>query len=172
MIGFVDLGTVNQEIATVARAAKDPTSDLHSDSHMCAFMLRGIFTNLLFPLAHYPTQSLAADQLYAIVWELVGALEAIGMKVNVYVYNDCNCMHVGVTMYINCHNNGCSLIYNCLMYIYRWLASPVMGPVLTGSFSRCTWIQTTCNMVQYTGRRTSMHKTVDICTSCQMSHTS
>ena len=79
LLALVDLGTVNQEIANIA--GPHSTSDVQADSmatHMCAFMLRGIFMNLLFPMAHYPTQSVTVTcytPLYGNWLELWKSLE-------------------------------------------------------------------------------------------------
>ena len=89
MIGFVDLGDINNDLMQLSNNFKEsnvPASNQLA-THICAFMLRGVFTNLVFPLAHFPTNSLTAEQLYVIVWELVAALEGIGLKVA------CNAIH-------------------------------------------------------------------------------
>ena len=82
MVGFVDLGNVNNELMQLTEQC---TTRPNLATHVCAFMIRGIFTNLLFPLAHYPSNGVTAEQLYSIVWELIAALEGAGLKVR--------CMH-------------------------------------------------------------------------------
>lgn len=51
------------------------------ETHMLALMVRGIFTSLQFPYAHFPTQALSGDSLFAIIWEAVEHLERLGLKV-------------------------------------------------------------------------------------------
>ena len=44
-------------------------------------MVRGIFLKLKFPLAHFETIGMTADQLFPIIWEGVRQVERIGLKV-------------------------------------------------------------------------------------------
>ena len=48
---------------------------------MLMFMVRGIFTDLEFPYAHFPTRDASADTLFPIVWDAVAQLEQAGLKV-------------------------------------------------------------------------------------------
>lgn len=48
---------------------------------MLVLMIRGIFTRLRFPYAHFPTSSLTGEQLFSIVWEGVERLEHLGFKI-------------------------------------------------------------------------------------------
>ena len=50
---------------------------------MLALMVRGIFTNLRFPYAQFPTANTNADFLFTIIWEAVERLEFLGFKVMV-----------------------------------------------------------------------------------------
>lgn len=44
-------------------------------------MVRGLFSSLKFPYAHFPTKSLTGDELFSIVWEGIERLERCGFKV-------------------------------------------------------------------------------------------
>ena len=48
---------------------------------MLVFMVRGLFIDLEFPYAQYPTSDLTADCLFPLVWEVIRNLEAAGFKV-------------------------------------------------------------------------------------------
>ena len=50
---------------------------------MLQFMVRGISQHLDYPVAHFATSTLTAEQLYPMVWEVVGKLEAADLKVKV-----------------------------------------------------------------------------------------
>ena len=52
-------------------------------THMLQFMVRGICMKLDYPVAHFATNNLSSEQMYPIVWVVVGQLEAIGLKVMV-----------------------------------------------------------------------------------------
>ena len=50
-------------------------------SHMLLFTVRGLFSNLEFPYAQFPTGGASTDVLYPMVWEAVSNLESSGFKV-------------------------------------------------------------------------------------------
>ena len=50
---------------------------------MLAFMVRGIFSGLEFPYAHFPTKGATGEELFPIVWDGVRNLEESGLRVMV-----------------------------------------------------------------------------------------
>ena len=48
---------------------------------MLCFMIRGICSDLKFPYANFPTSNITSAELYPIVWNTVGNLEALGFNV-------------------------------------------------------------------------------------------
>jgi hypothetical protein len=52
---------------------------------MLTLMVRGIFTMLEFPYANFPTQGVTGHMLYWMMWEAVRRLEAINLKVIVFL---------------------------------------------------------------------------------------
>ena len=48
---------------------------------MLSFYVRGIFTNVNFPYAHFPTRGATAGELYPLVWDAILHLEMLGLKV-------------------------------------------------------------------------------------------
>lgn len=48
---------------------------------MLVFLVRGIFTKLLFPYAQFPCCALSGDQIYQPFWEAVSRIELCGLKV-------------------------------------------------------------------------------------------
>ena len=50
-------------------------------STMMTFMVRGLFSRLEFPYAHFPGHNITGDLLYDPFWEAVMRLERLGFKV-------------------------------------------------------------------------------------------
>ena len=78
MIGFSNLGEVNDEIAHLTDCeGKGPTIA----THILSFMMRGVFNSKEHTVAHYPTTGVTGEQLYSIVWGVIKALELAEFKV-------------------------------------------------------------------------------------------
>ena len=77
VIGFVELNVDHQ----LQQEEKSTSADRPVATHILALMVRGIFTGMKFPYAHFPTKSLTGDELFSIVWEAVERLERAGFKV-------------------------------------------------------------------------------------------
>ena len=77
IIGFTDLGDVNNEVMRLQQDTEHPPVA----SHVLVLMVRGIFFKLQFPYAHFGTEGVTADALYPIVWEAIRLLEIDGLKV-------------------------------------------------------------------------------------------
>ena len=52
---------------------------------MLTFMVRGIFSDLNFPYAHFPSEGATADLIFPLAWEAVRNLEESGFKMMVMV---------------------------------------------------------------------------------------
>lgn len=60
--------------------------DNHSiATHALVFMVRGITSNFKLAAATYATTTATAEQIYMKFWELVGAVELLGMKARVFI---------------------------------------------------------------------------------------
>ena len=83
VIGFVDVGTINNHLQLYEQTMQDEAQQSKPAiaKHMLVFMVRGLFVNLQFPYAQYPTTDLSADILFPLVWDVVRHLEAVGLKV-------------------------------------------------------------------------------------------
>ena len=82
LIGFVNLGDINDHLQHFEQTLSSDISDQPNlASSMLVFMVKGIFTRLEFPYAHFPCSSLTAEFLYPIVWDAIRRLEALGLKV-------------------------------------------------------------------------------------------
>ena len=81
MIGFIDLGNINDELLSFEQEFLSDQDHRPIANHLLVLMVRGIFFKLEFPLAHFGTTGVTADQLFPIVWEGVRQVEGIGLKV-------------------------------------------------------------------------------------------
>ena len=81
MIGFVNIGDVNNSLMAFQRACESESEKLQLATHMLVFMVCGILTNLRFPYAQFSCKSSTADQLFSLVWGCVRRLEVAGFKV-------------------------------------------------------------------------------------------
>ena len=72
LVGFTDLGDVPKQLrdfeARINKTA-DPESILAS--HMFVTMVRGLFWNFMYPLAHFPTSKTTSEEIFALVWRYV-----------------------------------------------------------------------------------------------------
>ena len=78
LIGFVNVGTVN---ALIDKMAEGGDNSRTVASHMLLFMVRGMFSKLEFPYAHFATRGISADALFPLVWDAVYRLESVGFNV-------------------------------------------------------------------------------------------
>ena len=77
LVGFCDLGTVNQELEAMATTRSPKLAE-----QMLVFMVRPIFKpSLTFMIASYASTNLSGEKLYVPVWEIVEALEYNKMPV-------------------------------------------------------------------------------------------
>ena len=77
VIGFVDLGSFNNQLVQFEESCNTPPIA----SHMLVLMVRGIFMKFEYPYAHFPTHKLSGATLFPIMWEAVERLEFLGFKV-------------------------------------------------------------------------------------------
>ena len=78
LIGFTKLGDLNDQLDLLERSdVEHPTIA----NHILGVMVRGVFTSLRFPYAHFPTTDTTGAKLYSIVWEAIERLERLQLKV-------------------------------------------------------------------------------------------
>ena len=82
VIGFINLGNINDELLSFEQEFLSDQDHQPIANHLLVLMVRGIFFKLEFPLVHFGTTGVTADQLFfPIVWEGVRQVEGIGLKV-------------------------------------------------------------------------------------------
>ena len=86
LIGFVELGSINDEIHNLEKSCSDEENKENDiATHILAFMVRGIFTNLQFAFAFFPCTGFTCAQLFPCVWEAVSVLEALDLQVRCFI---------------------------------------------------------------------------------------
>ena len=66
IIGFTDLGNVNNEILNLERQSEGDAEHPPIAKHLLVFMVRGIFFKLDFPYAHFASENATGDLLFPI----------------------------------------------------------------------------------------------------------
>lgn len=117
LVGFIDLGDVNNVLTELERQCTNPDSleDVVA-THMLTFMVRGIFSNLEFPYAQFPTNGATADVLFPIVWDGVKNLEESGFKVMVITCDGASSNRKFVTRHQTPTAMTTGRYFLCLMY--------------------------------------------------------
>lgn len=69
VIGFVELDDINLEISKLESSSGSTLPPVAT--HLLTIMVRGLFTSLKFPYAHFPTDSLTGDQIFTVAWEAI-----------------------------------------------------------------------------------------------------
>ena len=95
LIGFVDCGDINHILDSLEHQCTSPDKEPHSNrnvaTHMLVFMVRGIFSALVFPYAQFPTNGVSSGELCPMVWEAVYNLEVSGFKVMAFTCDGATC---------------------------------------------------------------------------------
>uniref|UniRef100_A0A1X7V078 Transposable element P transposase-like RNase H domain-containing protein n=1 Tax=Amphimedon queenslandica TaxID=400682 RepID=A0A1X7V078_AMPQE len=80
MVGFVGLGGINNHLFDYEDSLQSEDTSPNVANAMMSFMIRGIFSDLRFPYAHFPCSSINGKQLFQIFWKAVYRLERMGFK--------------------------------------------------------------------------------------------
>lgn len=67
---LVNLDEVTNALVNSERQCKNESNN-EVATHMLTFMIRGIFSDLNFPYAHFPTEGAIADQIFPLAWDAV-----------------------------------------------------------------------------------------------------
>ncbi|CAC5363149.1 THAP9 [Mytilus coruscus] len=82
LIGYCNLDKVGNQIMDMERSFKDSSSN-DIAKYMLVLMVRGVATDLKFPLAGFATLSITADFLYPIIWKAIRILETSAAQLKV-----------------------------------------------------------------------------------------
>ena len=83
MVGYNELGSINDEFSEYQKSIDDSTDDFSKDfaTYVNVYMVRGIFTSLQKAFGYYATRGITGHQLYPCTMEAVRVLTAIGFNV-------------------------------------------------------------------------------------------
>ena len=81
MIGFVDLGEVNNRLTAFERSIEINDKVPSLANSMLVIMARGLFTPLRFPYVQFPCLNISGELLFQPFWEAVYRLERMEFKV-------------------------------------------------------------------------------------------
>ena len=86
LIGFVDLGNINNHLAQFEASINDDSDDTNSyalplANSIITFMVKGLFTSFQYSYTQFPCSALVGEQMFNLFWETVMHLERIGFKV-------------------------------------------------------------------------------------------
>ena len=89
MVSFTEMGNINDEFKTFQEKLEREQSaeklDRELASHVIAYMVRGIFSNLSNPFAFFASTGFTASQLYPCTIEATKVLTCLGFHVRAYV---------------------------------------------------------------------------------------
>lgn len=93
LVGFVDLGSINNQLAKFERSLMSNTSShsLPLAKSIVVFFVCGLFTKLKFPYAQFPSMNLSGDLIFTPFWQCVKRLEMCGFKVMATVADGAKC---------------------------------------------------------------------------------
>lgn len=81
IIGFVDIGDFNNKLSDFEKKCEGKGEDPEVATHVLVLMVRGLFSKLAFPFAHFACQGFRSDQRMVCVWDGIMVLESLGLKV-------------------------------------------------------------------------------------------
>ena len=81
VVGFVEMGDIRTRLADLERECSTNQQHPPIATHMLVLMVKGVFTGLRFPYAHFPTTTTKAEYLFKIMWEAIERIEHKQLKV-------------------------------------------------------------------------------------------
>ena len=81
LIGFVDLGSTNNQILEFEKALAAETTDRALAKTMLVFMVRGLLYKFNYPYVQFACSDISGSQMFDPMWEAVSRLERLGFYV-------------------------------------------------------------------------------------------
>ena len=104
LIGFMNLGDINNHLLALEQSMSLPDESTEVLARtMMVFMVKGLFSRLEFPYAHFPCHKLTGELIFDPFWDAVYRLERLGLKVCLLVCRINNCFYLSIKGY------GCNL---------------------------------------------------------------
>ena len=83
LVGYTELGNINDELRLFESKVKNEEYRQDFATHVIVYMVRGIFTNLVYPFGFFASLGFTAAQLFPCSMEAISIIESIGLKVQV-----------------------------------------------------------------------------------------
>ena len=83
LVGYTELGNINDELRLFESKVKSEEYRQDFATHVIVYMVRGIFTNLVYPFGFFASLGFTAAQLFPCTMEAISIIESIGLKVRV-----------------------------------------------------------------------------------------
>ena len=97
LIGFMNLGDINNHLLALEQSMSLPDESTEVLARtMMVFMVKGLFSRLEFPYAHFPCHKLTGELIFDPFWDAVYRLERLGLKVCLLVCRINNCFYLMV----------------------------------------------------------------------------
>ena len=81
LIGFVDMGDINNHLQAFAQSLSSEKYSAPLATTMLVFMVCALRTQLKYPYAQFPCNSLSSDEIFDPFWTAVSRLQGLGFKV-------------------------------------------------------------------------------------------
>ena len=93
LVGFCEMGDINQEIESFQARCVDKESSVLTISkdiakYVNVFVVRGIYTHLESTIGYHASRGFTGDQLFLLVWEATRILKVVGFKVRSWVCDE------------------------------------------------------------------------------------
>ena len=85
IVGFVDLG----EQCELMRSISDKEKSIHTANHVLQFVY-STYDNFRFPIAYYPTTGATCQELYILLWQVIGELTQWDFETNYVTVDGAN----------------------------------------------------------------------------------
>ena len=81
LTGYSDMGEVNNLFMELELDKKSSTFRRPLAKCVLVFMIRGLFTSLKFPYAHFPTTSTTGAELFPILRKVISRITRLGLQI-------------------------------------------------------------------------------------------
>ena len=84
LVDYTELGNIKDELRLFESKVKSEEYSQDFATHVIVYMVRGIFTNLVYPFGFFANLGFTAAQLFPCTMEAISIIESIGLKVRVF----------------------------------------------------------------------------------------
>jgi len=85
LVGFTDLGDINNELRSFDAQVSEDENRTDFATYILVYMVRGIFSNLIYPFGYFASLGFNAGELYPCTMLAIDVLDSIGFNVRALV---------------------------------------------------------------------------------------